>query len=114
MNNAVEKFLHQLKIMDHREAAFRHLVDVVSMYEFRVLAMIANEPLILKSMANERAVAAQGIGRLVERLRQRGFVKVERNDRDRREKVVKITISGRAVLRRCHKAIENVLAESYA
>lgn len=79
------------------------------MYEYRVLALVSEDNLILKDVAGQRHVSAQGVGRLVERLRRRGFLKVERNPRDRREKIVTISVSGRAVLNRCHKAMESVL-----
>ena len=112
MNDDVKKYLNLLTLIDHQESAFRHLLDDITMGEYRVLAMVEEKPLILKDVADQRAVAAQGIGRLVERLRKRGFLTVKRKDRDKRAKEVTVSVSGRAMLRRCNVALGRVLKQS--
>lgn len=112
MNTRIRGYLEQLNDIDHNEAAFRDLVDEITMREYRVLAMVQQSPMILKEVASHRSIAAQGIGRLVERLRKRNLLKVERNPDDKREKLVSLTPSGYAMVSRCHAAMKRVLRQA--
>lgn len=105
----VAEYLEQLNMIDRQEAAFRAALEDLSMREFRLLAAIANEPLILKKVGAQRAVSGQGTGRMVERLRQRGLLNVERYSRDKRAKLATITEAGEIMLGRGAMVLANLL-----
>lgn len=110
MNN-VKSFLSVLKDIDQIESDFRSKVHEVTMQEFRVMAMIneAERDLNIRDYSQIRSIAAQGIGRVVERLRRRGFVATRRNERDKREKFASLTSEGERVLLQCHAILEQTL-----
>jgi DNA-binding MarR family transcriptional regulator len=95
--------------LDQTQAEFRAAVDDVTMNEFRILAMIHEKPYILKDVAKKRTVARQGIGRTVESLRKRGFLKVQPYPADKRCKIVNLTIPGKAILARCDVVLKKIL-----
>lgn len=102
----VKQYLSHLDEIDRHEAAFRGMIADVTLGEFRVMALVNENPLRLKSMASTREVAAQGVGRVCERLRKRGLVQVARYQRDKREKHVTLTDEGKDTLKRCESALK--------
>lgn len=110
MNQDIASYLDLLNQFDRRAAEFEAEMIELSLHEYRVLAAIAREPLIIKDVAHKRSVAPQGVGRQVERLRARGLVSVERYERDKRAKIARVTETGRATLDRGETILERVLS----
>lgn len=107
MQNALGQYLEHLNKIDQDQALFEERLKVLTMREYRMLADIAKTPMIIKAVADRRAVAAQGVGRQLDRLRERGLIAVERYERDKRAKIATATDAGRELLGRG----ETILAE---
>lgn len=74
----------------------REAGEETTMPQFRVLALLADEPLTLSVLARKRRVSLQSIGELVQTLVTRGWIERTPHPSDRRQYVLTLTERGRS------------------
>lgn len=102
----VKTYLKYLEDIDLIESNFRKASLGISIREYRVLAMVEEQPLNLNNISRARSVTPQGIGRTCARLAKRGYLKIERDQRDKRAKRVTLTTEGIELADRCRAVLE--------
>ena len=107
----LDQYLDLMLEVDECNASFRKEIEDCSLLEFRVLDLIAHNPKSrLKDLSQIRSVYAQGVGRLVARLEERGLVDAITCTRDRRAKQIELTAAGRRLYERCMQVMGRLCA----
>ncbi len=87
---AVLPYLNRLVAVELRRTAG----EETSMPQFRVLGLLATEPLTLSALSRKRRVTLQAAGELVQALVERGWIVREPDPADRRQALLHLTDQG--------------------
>ena len=89
----VTQYLQKLAEMDELAAEFEEKTGL-SMTDFRVLAIITKKSQTLTSLAQQRGVSQQAVGKMVRKLKAGGYIDIEICKRDKRERQISLAVMG--------------------
>lgn len=108
---STHRYLMHLDVIDHVQAEFESRMRGASLREVRLLDAIGRQPMIIKAVADKRAVAPQGVGRQLQRLQGRGLIAIARYERDKRAKIATITDAGREIIARAESILLGLVGD---